>query len=164
LSDLVDFVNIELQKVSVWFKANKLAINAKKTKYMIFRTKNCTVNLTRKDIYINFNDPGAQERPELKINLTRVHNNAEKGNQTYKMLGVIFDEYLSFNQHVRSMQTKLAKSIFILNRSKNFITRKARRMLYFSLVHSHLSYCPIIYSIASKSCLKNLLVYQKKKL
>jgi hypothetical protein len=32
LHDLIDFVNIELQKLAIWFKANKLAINANKTK------------------------------------------------------------------------------------------------------------------------------------
>jgi hypothetical protein len=40
LSDLIDFVNAELKKLAVWFKANKLVINVSKTKYMIFRTKN----------------------------------------------------------------------------------------------------------------------------
>jgi hypothetical protein len=130
---------------------------------MIFRMKNRIVNLNGKDIYINFNNPGAQERPELKIKLTRVHNNADKANQTYKMLGVLFDEFLSFNQHVRFVGSKLGKSIFILNRSKNLVTRNACRMLYFSLVHSHLTYCPIIYSIASKSSLKNLLIYKKSR-
>jgi hypothetical protein len=60
------------------------------------------------------------------------------------------------------MQSKIAKSLYILNRSKNFLSKKALKMLYFSLVHSHLTYCPIIFSIANKNHLNKLMVQQKK--
>jgi hypothetical protein len=162
LHDLVTYVNVELQKLATWFKANKLVINAEKTKYMIFHTKNRRIDAHNLDIYFNFNEIGAIELPELKFKLTRVFNGGTKGNQTYKLLGVLFDEHLSFNEHVTYMQSKIAKSLFILNRSKHFISKKALKMLYFSLVHSHLTYCPIIYSIASKSHFNNLMVQQKK--
>jgi hypothetical protein len=112
LCNLVDFVNEEMQKLAIWFKANKLAINVKKTKYMIFRTKNRIVNLNGKEIYINFNDPNNAERPELKIKISRVHNN----NKTIRVLGVLFDEYLSFNEHISYVQRKLSRALFLLNR------------------------------------------------
>jgi hypothetical protein len=35
LSELVDFVNSELNKIALWCKANKLVVNSNKTKYMI---------------------------------------------------------------------------------------------------------------------------------
>jgi Reverse transcriptase (RNA-dependent DNA polymerase) len=162
LSDLIDFINLELQKLAIWFKANKLSVNAEKTKYMIFRTKNRNVNMNGKSIYLNFNDFGTRELPHLKIALTRVHNESISGNRTYKMLGVLFDEFLSFNQHLSYMQSKISKSLFILNRSKNFLPKRALRMLYFALVHCHLTYCPIIYSIASKTQIKKLQIVQKK--
>jgi hypothetical protein len=162
LHDLVSYVNVELQKLATWFKANKLVINADKTKYMIFHTKNRKINLQNLDIYFNFNDVGSIETPSLKFKLTRVFNGGTKGNQTYKLLGVLFDEHLSFNEHVSYMQSKIAKSLYILNRSKNFITPKALKLLYFSLVHCHLTYCPIIYSIANKINFNKLLVQQKK--
>jgi Reverse transcriptase (RNA-dependent DNA polymerase) len=162
LSDLIDFVNLELQKLSTWFKANKLSVNVEKTKYMIFRSKNRKLDMQGKDIFLNFNDVGARELPHLKFKLTRVHNDAPKGNQTYKMLGVIFDEFLTFNQHLTYMQSKLAKSLFLLNRSKNFLPSKALKLLYFSLVHCHLTYCPLIYSICCKTQIKKLVTFQKK--
>ena len=40
--------NSELEKASVWFKANKLTLNVKKTKYMLFsdhNSSNCNNNL-----------------------------------------------------------------------------------------------------------------------
>ena len=36
IDELVAFVNTELQKIGIWLWSNKLAINASKTKIMIF--------------------------------------------------------------------------------------------------------------------------------
>jgi Reverse transcriptase (RNA-dependent DNA polymerase) len=99
LNELVSFCNSELQKLAAWFRANKLVINISKTKFMIFRTKNRNYNVNDVNIVINFNDPNAVERPELVIKLNRVANDCDPANQTYKILGVLFDEYLSFNHH-----------------------------------------------------------------
>jgi len=39
LKSLYDFANLELSKIANWFKANKLTLNASKTKYILFRKK-----------------------------------------------------------------------------------------------------------------------------
>ena len=39
LQELVEFVNTELKKLAYWFRANKMAVNISKTKYIIFRTR-----------------------------------------------------------------------------------------------------------------------------
>ena len=48
LSILTNMINVELPKLSEWFKANKLSINVSKSKYMIFkpRQKRLTVDLS----------------------------------------------------------------------------------------------------------------------
>jgi hypothetical protein len=76
LMNLLDHVNLELKKIALWFKANKLVVNSSKTKYMIFRAKNRNINLNGKEIYMD--EPNGTFRPELRINLTRVHNDADK--------------------------------------------------------------------------------------
>jgi hypothetical protein len=131
LNNLIDFVNCELHKLSIWFKANKMSVNIKKTKYMIFRTKNRPINLNGKDIFMNFNDPNNDEKPELKLSLSRVYNEGDKDNKTIRVLGVLFDEYLSFNDHVLHLQRKLAKALFLLNRSKNFFIKKSPEITIF---------------------------------
>ena len=40
LEQLYELANTELEKSSVWFQANKLTLNVKKTKYMIFSDQN----------------------------------------------------------------------------------------------------------------------------
>jgi len=39
LNRLIDTVKTEVNNMAVWFRANKLAVNKGKTKYMIFRTR-----------------------------------------------------------------------------------------------------------------------------
>jgi hypothetical protein len=162
LSTLIDNINCELKKLALWFKANKLVLNVSKTKYMIFRTKNRAVNLNGKSICIDFNENNVNIDPNQIVTLERVHNGGNSSNQTYKLLGVLFDEFLSFNQHLSYVKTKLAKSIFLLNRCKHFLTKRALRMLYFATVHAHLLYCPIILSISCKTNLNQIIIMQKK--
>ena len=42
---LINRVNCELQKVANWFRANQLAVNVNKTKYIIFRPKGTKINI-----------------------------------------------------------------------------------------------------------------------
>jgi hypothetical protein len=44
LKDLTYYVNEELCKMENWFRANKMMVNASKTKFIIFRTHNKPVN------------------------------------------------------------------------------------------------------------------------
>ncbi len=39
LKDLTNYVNCELQKISNWFRSNKMAVNTAKTKFIVFRTR-----------------------------------------------------------------------------------------------------------------------------
>jgi hypothetical protein len=56
LNGLISFINTELQKLAVWFKANKMAVNVKKTQYIIFRTRGKKVDLSDLDVVFNSND------------------------------------------------------------------------------------------------------------
>jgi hypothetical protein len=39
LNELIREVNFEIKKIAKWFRANKMAVNVGKTKYIIFKTK-----------------------------------------------------------------------------------------------------------------------------
>ena len=56
----------------------------------------------------------------------------------------------------------LPDEIICINRVKNFVPQKTLKALYFSLFHSHLLYCPIIVSCASKTNIHKIEVMQKK--
>ena len=46
LHDLYDLANFELSKIEDWCKANKLTLNASKTKYILFKNKKEDVSIT----------------------------------------------------------------------------------------------------------------------
>jgi hypothetical protein len=50
LNTLINTVNREINKIAVWFRANKLAVNIDKTKYIIFRMKGKKIDKNTPDI------------------------------------------------------------------------------------------------------------------
>jgi len=163
LNQLIDTANHELTKISEWFRANKLAVNTKKTKYIIFHTKGKNVNLGEKNLIFNNNETNHQQIPERITVLERIHNNhPSRDSKTYKLLGILLDENISFSFHINSLIGKLSRSIFILNKTKNFLPKNILRTLYFSTFHSHLTYCPTVVGCSSNSLLDKIFKLQKK--
>ncbi len=65
LNELVTYVNSELYKIALWFKAKKMAGNTLKTKYIIFRTQGKNINNAECNLVFNNNVPGHPEDPTL---------------------------------------------------------------------------------------------------
>jgi hypothetical protein len=107
-------VNTELVKMARWFRANKMAVNIDKTKFILFHTKGKQCDGNKARIYFNDNAPD-QNLPELITELKRYHNNHLKDKQAYKLLGIYFDEHLSFDNHLDKITCKLHKSLFCIN-------------------------------------------------
>jgi hypothetical protein len=69
----------------------------------------------------------------------RIHNDlADPSLRSFKLLGIYFDENLNFSANTTALVTKLARSLFFLNRVKNTLSPKALKLLYTSFFHSHL--------------------------
>ena len=162
LKDLISYVSQELQKIAVWFRANKMAINTSKTKFIIFRTRGKVINPA--DCYLTFNnnEPGRPEDPSLIFPIDRIYNDGEE--KSFKLLGVLFDEYLTFDAHIALVCSKISKSLFCINRIKNFVNRDSLKKLYFAMIHTHLSYCLNVYGCANTTALQKLRVKQKEAL
>ena len=111
-------------------------------------------------VVYNSNEIGLPEDPALITPIERISfDNPEK---SFKLLGVLFDEYLSFKPHVDMLCSKISKSLYCLNRVKNFINSKSLRLLYFSMIRSVISYGINIYGCANKTTLEKLIVKQKQ--
>jgi len=145
LNLLVQDVNAEINKMAIWFRANKLAVNKSKTKYMIFRTRGKKVDTNVPNIVFDENERDCPFNPDFVTILERYHNNHQNSDgQAYKLLGVYLDEHLTFDAHVNHLCKKLSRSLYCIKMAKNNINPPGLRALYFALIHSHLSYCPII--------------------
>jgi hypothetical protein len=139
-----------------------MAVNTAKTKFIIFHTRGRNLNPGGKMLFF-LQQPfwyctwsWANIPPwayPLHSSQSWIH---------YKLLGILLDEHLSFNANTNHLLSKLAKSSFIINRSKNFLPKSSLRTLYYSLFHSHLSYCPLIASCTSKTNVEKIFKAQKK--
>ena len=83
INDLFSTVNSELECINRWFKANKLSLNIEKTKCTLFYKKSAKNEIS--------------EIPDLKIG----NKNNEK-TSSIKFLGVMLDEHISRNDHVKN--------------------------------------------------------------
>lgn len=155
LVELETTVNMELGKITDWFNANKMAINADKTKYMIFHPRYKSIDY---QMNIQIKD---QINPSLFVPLERISNSSVP-DDFIRSLGVLLDENLSFDKHVNSLKLKLNRAMFYLNRSKNLLGFNARKQLYFSLIHSNLLYCNQIYGSTAPKNIKGLHLLQKR--
>ena len=167
LTALINRVNCEceLQKVANWFRTNRLAVNVNKTKYIIFRPKGTkiSIDLENNGVVFNSNELGVPENPNKIFKLGRIFNeNEDKQERTYKFLGILLDEYLSFNAHCDLICKKLAKSNFIISRVKNMLPVSSLKTLYFALIHPHLLYCLPIFSCTSPKNISKIYRMQKK--
>jgi hypothetical protein len=160
LKDLTSYVNNELQKMANWFRANKMSVNASKTKFIIFKTHNKPVNPLECNIVYNSTEIGLPDDPNMISPIDRISH--ESNEKHFKLLGVLLDENLSFKAHIDMLCSKISKSLFCINRVKNFIDESSLRKLYFSMVHSHLSYAINVYGCATSTALEKLRVMQKK--
>ena len=140
ISLIDDVINGELQKFSIWLRANKLSLNLDKTKFMIFKPR-------QKNQQTNF-----------KI----VLNNRELI-QTNEIvfLGVILDEHLTWKSHINHVSNKISKSIGIIRKSSFFLLKQSLLTLYYSMVYPYLQYCNIVWASTYASNLTRLVILQK---
>jgi hypothetical protein len=156
-SDMMLFVNAEIQKILNWFSANKLVVNVSKCKYILFHNKGKIIPNNPKVVF-NYNVAGTQNpNLDLLIPIDRI-----KGDETYKYLGILLDENLNFNKHVDYVCNKLSKSLFCINRVKSILKKESLKNLYFALFNSHLLYCINILGSTSQQNIKRILTLQKK--
>jgi len=160
LNELIIYVNLELQKIANWFLSNKMAINTSKTKFILFRTQGKKVDDQICKIVFNNNKIGKFQDPLLIFPIERIHNQGVT--KVFKLLGVLLDEYLSFDAHINLLCSKISKSSYIINRAKNFLPKYALLSLYYALIHSHLAYFTSIYGNANQTNIQKLAKIQKK--
>jgi hypothetical protein len=78
LKDLITYVSQELQKIAVWFRSNKMAVNTSKTKFIVFRTRGKVINPADCILTFNNNEVGHPEDPSLIFPIVRIYNDGEE--------------------------------------------------------------------------------------
>jgi len=141
LDDMASMMNRELGKILIWLHSNKLSLNIEKTHSMLFTLSH--------NVY---NSPIAIEIAGEQIK--RVHST--------RFLGVIIDDKLIWDEHIKYISNKLAKSIGILTKVRHFLPSKTLVTLYYTLIYPYITYCHLVWGKASHAQLNKLILLQKK--
>ena len=140
---LFSMVNDELKKIYEWFNANKLSLNADKTKYSLFHKPSKTDDLPLLLPKVLINDKEIERVGSIKF------------------LGVLLDEHLSWKEHIRYTENKITKNIGLLYRAKPFLGKHSLLTLYYSYIHTYLNYANLSWASTNRTNLKKLLSKQK---
>ena len=122
--ELNDFtINNELGKIDDWLTSNKLCLNAKKTKFMIFHSHQRII-----------------AQPKLTINNTDIEQVKQ-----FNFLGLILNSQLTWSSHIEHISKKISRVIGVMYRLKHIYPQSVLLMLYNSLIVPHFSYCILIW-------------------
>ena len=149
LKSLEYTVNDELCKLYDWLIANKLALNIKKSSYVIFWSR-------RKNFKYEVN---------FKIFNHLTNSYTSLGRKTYvKYFGVLIDENLSWKHHILHIASKISTSIAIIARLGHFVPLNTLQHIYRSLSQPYLLYGVAAWGRADKTHRSKILSLQKRAL
>lgn len=132
-----------LDNIQKWLISNKLTLNRKKTEYMLIGSQQ------RLDRIL--------ESPMILFGDYQIKRVKEK-----TVLGLIIDDQLKWNKHNEEQCKKISKSIALLRKAKDFVSREELVKIYNSLVLPHFCYCSTIWHDNNKSHIDKLWKLQKR--
>lgn len=109
-----------------WFRVNEMVVNPEKFQVMFLGCDEQNVSIT-------------------------IDNNIINSSTSVKLLGVIIDCKLSFNNHIFELCNKANQKINALLRIRNYLNSKQAEILCSSYVMSAFNYCPLIWMFCSKT-------------
>ena len=92
----------------------------------------------------------------------RIGNESIEKVSTFKYLGLVMDEHLSFEMHIDKLYNKTYSKIGVIKKVRNCLDNKLALTLYKSLVLPHIDYCDVVYVSATKESLSKLQLVQNK--
>ena len=140
---LIDILNFEINKVSNWFKSNKLSLNITKTHSMYFK-----LHSHNNDIPLN-----------IKIDDILIEQK-----DSSKFLGVIIDEKLTWNEHLHHIIMCISRSIGIISKLRFLLPQSTLFTLYNALILPYISYCNIVWANCGSTKINSIFLLQKRAL
>ena len=120
-------INQELKLITDWLSLNKLSLNAKKTKMMVFHHKQKRICTKSLKLYIS----------SKKIECVKEFN----------FLGIMLDENLNWKSHVQKISGKIAGVAGTLSRLKRFLPSSILKTIYNALIQPHLNLGVLLWGI-----------------
>ena len=139
--EMADIINQELEEIVSWLNANRLSLNIRKTKSILFNP--------------------TKDKKTINISLKILDEKIEQVEEI-KFLGVILDENLTWKKHIQYINRKIAKNIGIISKARTILNKKTLLTLYYTFIYPYLNYCITSWGSANKTILDPLIKLQKK--
>ena len=120
-TDVINKINRILDRLKLYLEANFLHINVNKSKFMQFKTPRQTTDHSTGPS-IRFGNTPLEEVERIKF------------------LGVIIDNKLNWNTHIKQVKNKVRSSIASLYRMSKVIPKKLKTSVYNAVINAQLSY------------------------
>ena len=130
IKHLFTVVNNELVNIKDWFTANKLSLNVEKIKYSFFHKPS-----KKHDISLRL--------PKLKTNNYEIQRE-----ESIKFLGDLLEQHLTWKEHIKLTENKIAKNIGTLYKARHYLDKKSLAMPLL-----------LIYSLRPKLCKYSVMEY-----
>ena len=133
-------LNIDIGKVTEWLNTNRLSLNVKKTKLLLFHSKKKQVT--------NFS---------IKVTCCSIEPVSH-----VKYLGVYIDNNLSWDYHIKCLSNKLGRSNGIISKLRHFVTNIILISVYYAIFNSYIIYGCSVWSMTTLTNINIINILQKK--
>ena len=89
--------------------------------------------------------------------LTIIGNRVIERQEFIKFLGVLLDENLNWNEHIKYIENKIAKNLGLLYRTRPFLERNTLLALYYSYIQTYINYTNIAWGSTCIPILKKIM-------
>ena len=146
---LIEFANVELNKVKQYFQANLLSLNVKKTVYTLFPPKKVKLEL----------------HPWLILPKVHIGNTDIEYVSDFKFLGVTLENSSLFTIHFDNVMKKIKSGVAALYKVKHLLPTKTKILIFNALIKPHYEYGAIVW-IPSLTLgqINQIIKYQKRAL
>jgi len=134
-------VNLDLESMAEWFRANKLSLNVGKTHLVVF--KQCHTQI-----------------PE-NLNI-KIGNEIIERKNVVKFLGIYIDSKLEWHDHIKYIKNKLNSSLYAMRKTKHLLKKNHLLTLYYALIYPYLDYGITLWGSTHTSYVNTLFIKQKK--
>ena len=132
-------LNNELQRVHSWLKANRLSLNVKKTKYMLFRK---------------------QKKTDIRELNLRISNDAIQPVDDFNFLGLHINSKLNWETHTNVISKRMSRAVGVIKKLQLVFPKTILLTIYNALILPHINYC--LLSWGSASAVKTIFTIQKR--
>ena len=138
---LEQIANEKLTNVQNWLHANKLALNIKKSSFLIFYP--------------------VQQKLSFQV-IISCNGEVFKQDHCIKYLSIMCDSHLNWKDHVKLVANKIKRDIGIISKIRLFVNETILINLYYTLIYPFLNYGITALGNTYSTALKPLLILQKR--